>query len=162
MNRIKWIGRILFILLFSVFSQLSIFSQTVKKASAKKAKFVRVAKKKTIKKRKKIVSPNSNNTFTAFEQTGWACIYSNSLHGTKTANGERFDKNKLTAAHLKLPIGSIVRVTSLLNGKSVDLRINDRGPFSKKYMLDMSPAAARSIGLDFKRGKMKIKVERIK
>ncbi|MFM2267922.1 MAG: hypothetical protein RL757_1363 [Bacteroidota bacterium] len=164
----KFIPRILFVL-FSFFLFFSpVFGQkTTTKKVVKTAKVVKVAQK-TVKKKKRfrrVSAPKTAATednFKSFEQTGMACIYSLSLHGTKTANGERFDKNKLTAAHLRLPIGSHVRVTSLTNGKSVELRINDRGPFSKKYALDMSPAAAKQIGLDFRRGKMKVKIERIR
>jgi rare lipoprotein A len=92
---------------------------------------------------------------------GRACIYSNDLHGSTTASGERFNKNALTAAHLNLPLGTNVRVTSLETGKSVVVRINDRGPFSKKYVLDMSPSAAQKIGLTTTQGTMNVKIEKI-
>lgn len=94
-------------------------------------------------------------------QSGRACIYSNSLHGSATAAGERFNKNALTAAHLHLPLGSRVRVISEETGKSVVVRINDRGPYTKKYILDMSPAAAQKIGLNFSKGTMAIKIQRL-
>ncbi len=161
----KLFPRILLVLLSFLGICAPILGQ--KTTKNKTAKVVKVGHKTLKKKtralrtvRKKPVTTDEH--FKTFEQTGVACIYSLSLHGTKTANGERFDKNKLTAAHLRLPIGSHVRVTSLTNGKFVELRINDRGPFSKKYALDMSPAAAKQIGLDFKRGKMKVKIERIR
>ena len=160
----KLLPRILFVFLSFLIIYTPISAQKTIKKSEKVIKVaqktVKIKKRHTRVSRKKPIATDGH--FESFEQTGMACIYSLRLHGTKTANGERFDKNKLTAAHLRLPNGSHVRVTSLLNGKSVVLRINDRGPFSKKYALDMSPAAAKQIGLDFRRGKMKVKIERIR
>jgi peptidoglycan lytic transglycosylase len=80
-------------------------------------------------------------------QTGLASWYGAKHHGKRTASGERFDQKKLTAAHPTLPWGSIVKVTSLANGKSVNVRINDRGPFIKDRIIDLSRAAARSLGM---------------
>ncbi len=80
-------------------------------------------------------------------QAGIASWYGPGFHGRKTANGERFDMNALTAAHPKLPFGSWVRVRNLLNGRSVDVRINDRGPFIKRRIIDLSRAAARALGV---------------
>ena len=64
-----------------------------------------------------------------------------------TASGERFDKHALTAAHRTLPMGTRVRVTNTRNGKSVVVRINDRGPYSKGRIIDLSEAAARQLGM---------------
>lgn len=80
-------------------------------------------------------------------QAGIASWYGPGFHGRKTANGERFDMDALTAAHPKLPFGSWVRVRNLLNGRSVDVRINDRGPFIKRRIIDLSRAAARALGV---------------
>lgn len=80
-------------------------------------------------------------------EAGLASWYGAKHHGKRTASGERFDQKKLTAAHPTLPWGSIVRVTSLTNGKSVDVRINDRGPFIKGRIIDLSRAAARALGM---------------
>ena len=93
----------------------------------------------------------------AAQQTGFACIYSKNLCGGKTASGERFDCDKLTAAHLKLKMGAKIQVTNLENGKTVVVKINDRGPYSKKYILDLSPAAAKKIGLTYQQGRAKVK-----
>jgi rare lipoprotein A len=79
---------------------------------------------------------------------GLASFYGREFNGRKTASGEHFDKNALTAAHRTLPFGTMVRVTSLSNGKSTVVRINDRGPFRRKRIIDLSPAAAKAIGLD--------------
>lgn len=79
--------------------------------------------------------------------TGVASYYGRRFHGRSTASGERFDMHGLTAAHRTLPFGSKVRVTNPRNGKSVVVRINDRGPFSGGRTIDLSRAAAEEIGL---------------
>ena len=81
-----------------------------------------------------------------FEQTGVASWYGRQHHGKLTASGEVYDMNALTAAHRTLPLGSRVRVTNLDNGRSVDVRINDRGPFAGNRLIDLSYAAARRLG----------------
>jgi len=80
-------------------------------------------------------------------QEGKAAYYADSLQGNKTASGEPYDKNALTAAHRTLPFGTRVRVTYLENGKSVEVVINDRGPHSKNRIIDLSGAAAEQLGL---------------
>ena len=80
-------------------------------------------------------------------QRGIASWYGLPFHGRKTANGERFDMNALTAAHPSLPFGTRVKVRSLVNGREVIVRINDRGPFAPGRIIDLSHAAARAIGL---------------
>lgn len=77
----------------------------------------------------------------------------------KTANGEQFNKHDLTAAHKTLPFGTLLKVTRVKTGKSVVVRINDRGPFIKGRIVDLSLAAAREIGLTRKVGVTKVKVE---
>ena len=74
-----------------------------------------------------------------------ASYYSETLHGRRTASGERYDMRALTAAHPTLPFGSRVRVTNLANGRSVVVRINDRGPNVKGRVIDLSNAAAREL-----------------
>ncbi len=91
-------------------------------------------------------------------QTGIAGFYSNKLHGRRTASGEPYDKNRLTAAHLSYPFGTMVRVTRLDNGKSVTVRINDRGPHRKGWVIDLSASAARKIDL-LRTGKAKVRIE---
>jgi len=80
-------------------------------------------------------------------QVGIASYYGGKFHGRKTANGERFDMNALTAAHKTLPLGTKVRVTHVKTGKSVVVRINDRGPFIKGRVIDLSRRAARDLGM---------------
>jgi rare lipoprotein A len=79
-------------------------------------------------------------------QVGIASWYGPELQGSPTANGEQFDMNGLTAAHRELPIGARVRVTNLLNKRSITLRINDRGPSIPGRVLDVSMAAAGKLG----------------
>lgn len=78
---------------------------------------------------------------------GYASYYADEFHGRKTANGETYDMHAMTAAHRTLPFGTKVRVTNTSNGKSVVVRINDRGPFKDERIIDLSLAAARQIGL---------------
>ncbi len=82
-----------------------------------------------------------------FRQAGRASWYGKGFHGRRTANGERFNMNALTAAHRTLPLASYIRVTNQANGKSVVVKVNDRGPFSRGRVLDLSYAAAKVIGL---------------
>jgi rare lipoprotein A len=82
-----------------------------------------------------------------YEQRGDASWYGRPYHGRATASGEIYDMEKLTAAHQRLPFGVTTRVENLTNGKSVDVRINDRGPFKKGRIIDLSHAAARRIDL---------------
>ena len=80
-------------------------------------------------------------------ETGIASWYGHPYHGRRAANGEVYDMNQLTAAHLSLPFGAWVRVTNLDNGLEVDVRINDRGPFVKDRIIDLSRAAAKEISM---------------
>jgi rare lipoprotein A len=80
-------------------------------------------------------------------ETGLASWYGPRFHGKLTASGEVFNQEKFTAAHRTLPWGSKVKVTNLTNGKSVEVRINDRGPFGKGRIIDVSRAAARALGM---------------
>ena len=81
-------------------------------------------------------------------QRGYATWYGKEAHGGPTASGERFDRFKLTAAHRTLRLGTRVRVTNERNGRSVEVRINDRGPYGKaSRIIDVSEAAAKTLGM---------------
>ena len=80
-------------------------------------------------------------------QRGIASWYGPRFHGRRTANGERYDMNELTAAHPSLPFGTKVGVRNTRTGREVLVRVNDRGPFSKNRIIDLSYAAAREIGV---------------
>lgn len=81
-------------------------------------------------------------------QKGKASFYANKFNGRKTASGEKFRNSKLTAAHKTLPFGTKVKVINLRNGKSVKVRINDRGPFVGGRIIDLSRKAARRIDME--------------
>ena len=80
-------------------------------------------------------------------QEGVASYYADQFHGRRTANGETFDMHAMTAAHRSLPFGTRVRVTNLDNGRSVVVRINDRGPFVEGRIIDLSYGAAGAVGM---------------
>ncbi len=82
-----------------------------------------------------------------FSETGVASWYGKKFHGRKTASGERYNQNKMTAAHRTLPFGTRVRVKNRDNGKSVVVTINDRGPFKKGRVIDVSRAAAKNLDM---------------
>ena len=84
----------------------------------------------------------------AYEATGIASWYGASYDGHETANGEIYDVEALTAAHPTLPLPSLVQVTNLENGRSLVLRVNDRGPFLKDRLIDLSQAAAHELGFE--------------
>jgi rare lipoprotein A len=89
---------------------------------------------------------------------GVASWYGQHHHGRRTASGEIFNQHRFTAAHRTLPFGTKLAVTNLRNGKSVEVQINDRGPFIRSRLIDLSYAAARALGL-VKFGKAPVKVE---
>ena len=90
---------------------------------------------------------------------GEATYYGRRFHGRRTASGERFDMNAMTAAHRTLPFGTRVRVTDLSTGRNVVVRINDRGPFGDRgRILDLSQGAARALGF-LRRGRARVRLE---
>jgi len=96
------------------------------------------------------IEPNgqkkSSTSITKHALSGTASWYGARFHGKKTASGEIYDPTKLTAAHKTLPLGSKARVTNLDNGSTVEVAINDRGPFVQGRIIDLSRAAARALG----------------
>ncbi|MBD3344386.1 MAG: septal ring lytic transglycosylase RlpA family protein [Chitinivibrionales bacterium] len=91
--------------------------------------------------------PNNPKKSPSANTKGTASYYGKKFHGKKTANGERFDMHALTAAHKTLPFNTRVKVTNFNNNRSVIVRINDRGPFKKGRIIDLSRGAAKKIGL---------------
>jgi rare lipoprotein A len=89
---------------------------------------------------------------------GLAALYSDKFIGRKTASGQTFCQSQLTAAHRSLPLGTKVMVTNIRNSKSVEVRINDRGPFHARRVIDLSKAAAREVGM-MKAGVALVKLE---
>ncbi len=97
------------------------------------------------------------HTDLSYDETGIASWYGEDFHGKYTANGEVFDLNGLTAAHHTLPLPSIVEVTNLENGRSIELRVNDRGPFARGRIIDVSRRAAQLLGFE-RQGTAKVHV----
>lgn len=102
-------------------------------------------------------APTANGTIRNLG-SGVASYYGKRFHGRLTANGERFNMNAMTAAHKTLPFGTKVRVTNARNGRSVVVRINDRGPFVRGRTIDLSKSAAQKIGM-IGSGHAKVKLE---
>ena len=92
------------------------------------------------------------------DQVGIASWYGPQFHGKLTASGERFDQHKLTAAHRTLPLDTKVKVTNLENGKSIEVKVNDRGPYIPGRVLDLSSQAAKELGMD-KEGLALVRIE---
>jgi len=93
-----------------------------------------------------------------YVETGTASWYGRHFHGRRTANGEIYDMNEVTAAHRTLPMPSMVRVTNLDNGRSIAVRINDRGPFAKNRIIDLSRRSAQLLGY-LSKGLARVRVE---
>lgn len=93
-----------------------------------------------------------------YSEVGVASWYGSDFHNKRTANGEKYDMNTLTAAHRTLPLPSIVRVTNLENGRSLVLRVNDRGPYAKNRIIDISKRGAQLLGYQVQ-GTAKVRVE---
>lgn len=96
-----------------------------------------------------------------YRAEGQASYYGARHHGNKTASGERFDQNALTAAHRSLPFGSQVQVTNLRNNKIVMVRINDRGPYAKQRIIDLSQKAAEQLGM-LRDGVVPVRIEQLR
>lgn len=101
-------------------------------------------------------SPKSFN----YKEVGIASYYGRKFQARKTASGEIFNNNLMTAAHRTLPFGTYVLVTNMKNGKSVKVKINDRGPFTKKRIIDLSQAAFAKIE-DLNKGLTKVEIMEI-
>lgn len=106
------------------------------------------------------LSSVANDTVRKFKQTGIASWYGHQFNGRKTANGERFDMNALTAAHRSLPLSCFIRVTNKDNGKSVVVKVNDRGPYVGNRILDLSYGAAQQLGI-VNKGMGNVTIERV-
>ena len=142
------------VLLFSTPLQVDITEQAKSyHNNSKSTAYYKIGKSYT--KNGKRYRPHLDNTYS---KTGIASYYGKGFHNRKTANGDIFDKNGLTAAHPTLPLFSRVKVTNLVTGKQLLVTVNDRGPFRKNRLIDLSEKSAKI--LDFKdTGVVKVKVE---
>ncbi len=95
-----------------------------------------------------------------YVQTGWAAYYSSALEGKPTASGETFNNNHFTAAHPTLPFGTRLKVVNLANGRHVKVRVNDRGPFTKRRIIDLSQAAFKKLA-PLEKGILKVRIEQV-
>ncbi|WGE31784.1 septal ring lytic transglycosylase RlpA family protein [Actinobacillus genomosp. 2] len=120
-----------------------IVSKTAKKAVKQTA----LKAKKTAKTVKKSLKEQHKHTARNHYQSGVASYYADKFNGRRTANGERFSNAAMTAAHKTLPFGTLVEVTNTRNGRSVVVRVNDRGPYAHARVVDLSKAAARQLGM---------------
>ena len=102
----------------------------------------------------------ASNTVRKFSQTGVASWYGRQFHGRPTASGETYDMNGLTAAHRTLPLNCFIRVTNNTNGKSVVVKVNDRGPFHGNRVVDLSYGAAKQLGIT-NQGTARVSIERV-
>lgn len=93
-----------------------------------------------------------------YDKTGLASWYGPTFHGKRTANGDKFNQHALTAAHPTLPLPSLIRVTNLENGKTLVVMVNDRGPFARGRILDVSQRAAQLLGFE-RQGVAKVRVQ---
>ena len=95
------------------------------------------------------------NVADSISKTGYATYYHRKFEGRRTTSGAKYRAKKLTAAHRTLPFGTKVTVTNPANGKSVVVKVNDRGPFVKRYVIDLSESAAKEIGI-FRKGSARV------
>lgn len=153
---VKFVITIMIGIVGIIFSSTATFAEVKKEKQVKKDKTTQVVKKKAKvnkKKKKPIVKRRYSKSQTAVKSTpskysaqrGVASWYGPGFHGRLTASGQRFNQNALTAAHRTLPFGTKVRVTNAKSGKSVVVTINDRGPFIRGRVLDLSKGAFSSI-----------------
>lgn len=96
---------------------------------------------------------------TPYKANVLATYYADKFNGRRTTSGERFHNSNYTAAHMRLPLGTVVRVTNEVNGKSVDVKVNDRGPYSKKLEIDLTKKAFMEIASKKGTGSFKVKLE---
>jgi rare lipoprotein A len=96
-----------------------------------------------------------------YRDTGIASYYANKFEGRRTANGERYRKKYFTAAHRTLPFGTLLKVTNPKNHKWVIVRVNDRGPFNKRRVIDLSYRAAKHLGITSGKGTTKVYIEEV-
>jgi len=101
---------------------------------------------------------NENNSIQNYTEEGFASYYSDAFEGKETASGEIFTQTGLTAAHRWLPFGTIVKVTNLENGKSILVKINDRGPIVPNRIIDLSKMASQKLGF-YNKGIAKVRIE---
>ena len=138
----KYLPLLLLITFFTACQSISLPSLKTSKEKNKPK-----IKEKTPEKENQSKSETKPDIKTRKTERGMASYYGDKLHGNKTASGERYDKNKKTAAHLTLPFGTKIEVRNVRTGQKTIVVINDRGPYKKTRIIDVSSAAAKELGM---------------
>ena len=150
-NKIIIFSVSLLLLIISAFSTGSATGPEIKKITA-------ITVKDTTETNAEAAKP-SEPELTLYKKDVFATYYADKFNGRKTSSGERFHNNNYTAAHMKLPFGTKLRVTNEKTGKFVDVKVNDRGPFSKKLEIDLTKKAFMEIAPSKGCGTFKVKLE---
>jgi rare lipoprotein A len=145
----------------AVFALAALFSFTVQKRVKPVSQCAAIAKTATVADTAKTapVAAAKEVKLKPYKKNVLATYYADKFNGRKTSSGERFDNKKYTAAHMKLPFGTMVRVTNEANGKWVDVKVNDRGPYNKKLEIDLTKKAFMEIASNKTSGTFKVKIE---
>ncbi|AWH84291.1 septal ring lytic transglycosylase RlpA family lipoprotein [Flavobacterium album] len=144
-------------LLFVIITGFATFTPVAKKENVKT--IAAITKADTTEVALPIAEKPEAPKLTLYKKSALATYYADKFNGKKTSSGERFHNKNYTAAHMKLPFGTMVRVTNESNGKSVDVKVNDRGPYSKKLEIDLTKAAFMEIASNKGSGSFKVKME---
>ena len=152
-------GKIIFSTLLIVSLVITGFTTTTEKVEIKKEKVLLAVADTTEAVKEEIKVTKKEEKVTLYKKDVLTTYYADKFNGRKTASGERFNNKMYTAAHMKLPFGTKIRVTNEKNGKFVDVVVNDRGPFSKKLGLDLTKQAFMEIASDKRSGYFKVKME---
>lgn len=152
-------GNIILSALFLVSLVITGFTTTSVREEVKKDKVFLAVPDTTGTKKEEIVVTKKEEKVTLYKKDVLATYYADKFNGRKTSSGERFNNTKYTAAHMKFPFGTKLRVTNEQNGKFVDVVVNDRGPFSKKLEIDLTKKAFMEIASKKSSGTFKVKIE---
>lgn len=152
-------GNIILSTLFLVSLVITGFTTTSVREEVKKDKVFLAVPDTTGTKKEEIVVTKKEEKVTLYKKDVLATYYADKFNGRKTSSGERFNNTKYTAAHMKFPFGTKLRVTNEQNGKFVDVVVNDRGPFSKKLEIDLTKKAFMEIASKKSSGTFKVKIE---
>lgn len=162
-NNFKIVGKKVFTLFLSITIVGLVMSQNLATDKQKPSAFKDTIKKSKMLLLKEELTPDSifieNGKFKFYKKDAHASYYADKFHGKRTASGKKYNKNKYTAAHKKLPFGTIVKITNEANGKSVIVEINDRGPFVRAREIDLSKRAFMEIASNKSSGAIMVTIE---
>lgn len=152
-------GKIIFSTLLFVSLVITGFTTTTEEVEIKKEKVLLNVADTTETIKEEITVTSKEEKVTLYKKDVVATYYADKFNGRKTSSGQKFSNKKYTAAHMKLPFGTKLRVTNEQNGKFVDVVVNDRGPFSKKLEIDLTKQAFMEIATNKNSGTFKVKME---